>query len=76
MIEDLIEEIIAEFDGKLLVFNWKTQLYMMEGSMIAYIDEDEELKRTDNEVPVEILEAAFNDFYVEGVYDKPIYKDK
>lgn len=58
----LIEEAIDSFNSIPLIYNWQTHLYLMNGSMIAYIDDNGDLCRTNNEVDPMILDSCWNHF--------------
>lgn len=58
----LVGEIVYSSDEKTVLYDWMTKLYTLDGAMIAYIEEDGELRRTNNEIDPLILEKCFDHF--------------
>lgn len=56
----MIEEVVDFFDSTLLIYDWQTELYKLDGAMVAYRDDNGDLYRTNNDVNPLILESCWN----------------
>lgn len=58
----LQEEILGIFQDKEVIFNHNTQLYLLEDSMIAYFDDEGDIRRNENYVPPILLEMVWEHY--------------
>lgn len=56
----LIEEVIDFFNSTPVIYDWNNQFYTLNKCVIAYLDRNGDIRRTNKEVDIVVLDSCWN----------------